>query len=141
MNYTDAVMLVKKAYGSQADDILNNLCEESIVVIGKLYNQGVVRQISNGTLVGLSAMPPYKQAGYLANPLLQFMLEKCVTDINRNPTSSIMVEQTTKINNSNDNKNNKNDKNKKNNTVIDVPKPEPEPVIEIEDEPIIDIFG
>ena len=98
--------------------------------------------MNNATLSRLAAMPPHKQAGYLANPLLEFMLERCVAEI-QNPTPMVTPEHNIKVNN-------KNNKNNKNNTINNeplklepkpIPKPEPEPIIEIEDEPIIDIFG
>ena len=73
MNYNDAINLVKIDYGLQANDIIKSLSEDAIITLGQLHNQNIKRQINSGTLVRLSAMEPRKQAGYLANPLLEFM--------------------------------------------------------------------
>ena len=127
MNYNEAVILVRNDYGSQADDIIKSLCEEAIITLGQLNKQNVKRQINNFTLARLSAMEPHKQAGYLANPLLQFMLERCISDIQNPPTVSVPEHNVNVTNNKNKNKN-------KNVTPVE-PKPEPKPTPKPDPEP------
>ena len=134
MNYDDAVTLVKNDYGSQANDILNSLCHDAIITLGNLHNQNIKRQINSATLVRLSTMEPHRQVGYLSNPLLEFMIQMCISDI-QNPRSV----QTAPVNNNVNNKNNKK-KNNKQETKPE-PKPEPEPIEEDEVPTPFDLFG
>ncbi len=81
MNYTDAVTIVQAAYGSQADLILKKLCEESIITLAKLSGQNILRQMTDATIHRLSAMEPHRQSGFIANPLLAFVMDNCTRQI------------------------------------------------------------
>jgi hypothetical protein len=73
MDYTEACDIVKSNY-TQYDVLISQLCTQSIITLGQLYKQNIKRNMSPYTIDRLAKMAPHEQAGYIANPLLQFCL-------------------------------------------------------------------
>lgn len=138
MDYDTAVTLISEHYGPQMDRIKQLLSKEAIITLGNLKKQGVERKISEFTLVKLSKMEPHQQSGYLANPLMAFLIEQCCGQI-CNPSAGQTQTESKVV---------PVDKNTKSNTNNNVPKPKPKPEPEPEpepdpdiDDPVFDIFG
>ncbi len=101
MNYDNAVKLIKNNYNTQEKLIISSLSYDAIITLGKLQTQNINRTMTDQTILKLSSMQPHQQAGYLSNPLLQFMIQQCSitmpsTSINNIQTNN--VESTENIN-------------------------------------------
>lgn len=81
MDYDSSVNLITSYYGQQMDKIVQYLSRDAVIALGNLQQQGVKRQISDRTLIKLSTMEPCRQVGYLTNPLLEFLIQKCCNSV------------------------------------------------------------
>jgi len=126
MDYDSAVNLMSDYYGAQMEKITQCLSRDAIIALGQIRQQGVERRISNMTLVRLSTMEPYKQVGYITNPLMQFLIDKCCNTI-CTPSSAVTETVTKSVaptgKSKSESKPNTNSKPKPE----PIPEPEPEP--------------
>jgi hypothetical protein len=132
MDYDGAVNLITSYYGQQMDRLVQYLSRDAIIALGNLQQQGVKRQISDRTLMRLSAMEPHRQVGYLTNPLLEFLIQKCCNEVGVSsvPTAPGPSKVETKVNVPT--------------PIVEIkpaPKPEPEPDIDDDVGMEFDIFG
>jgi hypothetical protein len=82
MDYETAISIIDDKYNThQARHIKNSLCHRSIVALGKLCQENKIRMFSNDTLERLSHMNEDQQVGWIANPLLEYLLQSLTNQI------------------------------------------------------------
>lgn len=87
MNYQEAVVVVKDNYNSQATSLLN-LSEEAVITLANLCQENTKRHLTENTINRLSTMEPYRQAGYIANPFMEFLMDSIIASARSSVGSS-----------------------------------------------------
>ena len=131
MEYSEAVVVVNANYGPQATKITSSLSEETIITLASLCKSNNKRNMTDFTIDRLSVMEPYRQCGFVANPLLQWLLDSATFSACA-PSQTVPEPQQNNVP-SNDKKPESNKKPEK--------KPEPEPEPEDPNETLFDLFG
>jgi len=132
MNYDNAKTIIEETYSTQSNMLFTKLSQDAIITLANLYkNQNIKRQMTDATILRLSAMEPHRQCGFLTNPFLEFIIGRCCTP---NTATTAAPSVSTPTNKTETKVNVKPD-------VKPVPKPEPEPDPEEDPEFNMDIFG
>lgn len=78
MDYSTATECIKLHYTTQYDLLIKNLCQDAIITLGNLCKEHIQRPMSNETIKRLSVMEPDRQCGWIANPLIQSIIDSYV---------------------------------------------------------------
>jgi len=88
MDFDQSKNIIRETYGTQADKLINKLCSGAICTLADLSKKNVIRTFSDITIDNLSQMEPHRQCGFIANPLIEFILGRCThTIINQQPST------------------------------------------------------
>ena len=96
MDFDQSKNIIRETYGTQADKLINKLCSGAICTLADLSKKNVIRTFSDITIDNLSQMEPHRQCGFIANPLIEFILGRCTHTIINQPTT-VPIKTTTTI--------------------------------------------
>ena len=78
MEYSEAVTLVNSNYGTQASKIVTVLSQEAIQALAIRCKQNMKSNLTDHTIDRLADMESWRQAGWIANPLMQQLMDSII---------------------------------------------------------------